>query len=392
MGKKGKSNSSINSKKLSKAKSLNLISPFKYEKKNSFIYIIKYFKEYKKFCKSYNDFKLNKEEILYLEENINDLRKSFANNDYDSKSIEVIDFLKEKYFHLKKVEENFSENILLIKNIIENRNKAENITIRKIKNILMTKYNIKISLSTIHRIIKNKLKYRYRKTMIKTKDLEKLNYKIMSFIFIKIILRAMQFNLDFIFIDETNFNLINNNFKTWIKKNDNVHFGPKKKEKINMILAITTNKIINYSLTKENINSENFLKFIENTINKLDKNYLSNCIIIMDNLSVHLTKNVLNYFKDNNIKLMFTVPYESMFNPIELSFRFIKNYIYKRIFTNMNNLKKYIIDIINSKNFSSNLLLNFVETIEKYYIFEKNNESLNLDEKGEIKINNIINK
>ena len=51
----------------------------------------------------------------------------------------------------------------------------------------------------------------------------------MSFIFIKIILRAMKFN-----------------------------YGPKKKGKINMILAITTNKIINYLLTNENINSENF--------------------------------------------------------------------------------------------------------------------------------------
>ena len=83
-----------------------------------------------------------------------------------------------------------------------------------------------------------------------------------------------------------------------------------------MILAITTNKIINYLLTKENINSENFLKFIENTINKIDKNYLSNYIFIMDNLRVHLTKNVLSYFKNNNIKLMFTVPYESMFKRI----------------------------------------------------------------------------
>ena len=149
----------VNSNKISKIKVLNLISPFKYEKRDSFIYNIKYFKEHKKFCKSYNEFKLNKEEILYLETNINDLRKSFHNNDYNENSIEIIDFLKEKYFHLKKVEENYSENILLIKNIFENRNKAENIAVRKIKNILMTKNNINISLSTIHRIIKNKLKY-----------------------------------------------------------------------------------------------------------------------------------------------------------------------------------------------------------------------------------------
>ena len=113
------------------------------------------------------------------------------------------------------------------------------------------------------------------------------------------------------------------------------------------------------------------MKFFENTINKIDKNYLSNYIFIMDNLHVHLTKNVLSYFKNNNIKLMFSVPYENMFNPIEL--------------------KKYIIDIINSKKISSNLFLNYVEAVEKYYIFVKNNESLNLEQNQEININNINN-
>ena len=133
------------------------------------------------------------------------------------------------------------------------------------------------------------------------------------------------------------------------------------------------------------------MKFFENTINKIDKNYLSNYIFIMDNLHVHLTKNVLSYFKNNNIKLMFSVPYENMFNPIELAFRFIKNYPYRKIFTDMNSLKKYIIDIINSKKISSNLFLNYVEAVEKYYIFVKNNESLNLEQNQEININNINN-
>ena len=64
--------------------------------------------------------------------------------------------------------------------IMENRDKGSNITIVRIKEILKIKYNINLSNSSIYRIIKNKLKYKFRKTLIKNIDLNKTKYKIMS--------------------------------------------------------------------------------------------------------------------------------------------------------------------------------------------------------------------
>lgn len=258
MGKTQKNEILKNKKKIKIAKSLNLISPFYFQLHHSFIYNIKLYKNFKNFCKTFNDYKLNKNEILYLKTNINSLKESFDIINENKMNGEIIDYFKEKYAQLIQIEEIYSEETKIIKKILENRQKADNISIRQIKHILSTEYKINISISTIYRIIKNKLKYKYRKTMIKNHDLDNLKYKIISNIFIKVIIRAMKMNMDFVFIDESKFSLINNNFRTWIKKNDNIHYGPKEKKKLNMILAVSTNQVINYQLTNDNINSNKF--------------------------------------------------------------------------------------------------------------------------------------
>lgn len=241
--------------------------------------------------------------------------------------------------------------------------KTENISLLKIKDILNKKYNIKLGKTTIYRILKNKLKYRFRKTLVKNKDLNELKYKFISFIFIKIIIRAMKLNLNFIFIDESNFYLQNSHFKTWRKTEDNNQYGPKKKIKLNIILAVSINKVINFDLINENINQKNFKIFLEKTIWKLEKNELNNTIFILDNCSIYCPKNIIKYMKLKNLKVLFSVPYQSCFNPIELAFRGIKNITYKKIYINIRALKEDIIKILNWKKIKETLFKNFVETL-----------------------------
>ena len=265
---------------------------------------------------------------------------------------------------------------------MEKRNKSQNITITKIKNILNDKYKINISRASIQRILKNKLKYRYRRTMIKNIDLNKIKYKIMSFIFIKIIIKAMIQNYNFIFIDESNFLLINNHFKTWLKENENIQFGPRKKDKINILLAVSVNKVVNYRFIKENLNRNNFAEFLEATIGKVSKNDIKKTVWIMDNLPVHLCKNVKKIMKQFNLKVLFTVPYQSVFNPIELSFRYIKNIIYKKIHMSINELKNDVINIIEDDKIKETLFKNFIETVKKYLYFLEKNIEIDLDLNG----------
>lgn len=208
---------------------LNLISPFCFNKNDSFIYNIKFYKTYNKFCDSFNKFKPKREEILFLNNNIKNITSSFNNNNDIFPANEISEFFKNLYPYITKIKEEFTEETRYIQNIMENRKKGQNITITRIQSILSDKYKIKISKSTIHRILKNKLKYKFRRTMIKNIYLNKLEYKIMSFIFIKIIIKAMMDNYNFIFIDESNFLLVNNHFRTRINEKEFFHYGSSKK-------------------------------------------------------------------------------------------------------------------------------------------------------------------
>ena len=65
-------------------------------------------------------------------------------------------------------------------------------------------------------------------------------------------------------MEETGFQLINNNYYIW-RKYDDILGGLKKdmKNKINMILTVDDNKIINCKLLSESIISINYLEFLD---------------------------------------------------------------------------------------------------------------------------------
>lgn len=381
MGKNSKTKNFCKQKKNNKIihNSLHLVSPFHFTNRNNFIYNIKLYKEFIKFSNSFNDYKPKNEEILFLKYNIQNANASFSNINIANKSNGISQYFKKIFPYIKKVDEELSDEIKYIKEIMENRDKGSNITIVRIKEILKIKYNINLSNSSIYRIIKNKLKYKFRRTLIKNIDLNKTKYKIMSFIFIKIIIRAMLNNFNFIFIDESNFLLVNNHFRTWVKEKENLHYGPKKKDKINIILAVSVREVVNYKLIKDNINKNNFEDFMKETIELLSEDELKNTLFVMDNLSVHLSKNIKEIMQKNKLKILFTVPYESMFNPIELAFRYIKNIIYRKIYLNIKNMTKEIIDIITSDKIKECLYKNFIETLGKYVQFLEQNIEFNLD-------------
>ena len=79
---------------------------------------------------------------------------------------------------------------------------------------------------TISRVLRHKLRYRFLKTTVKNPNLKENNYKFMSAIFIKIILRSIKMGLTFLFIDETGFQLQNNNYYQW-RKSDETIIGDK---------------------------------------------------------------------------------------------------------------------------------------------------------------------
>ena len=252
-------------------KSLYIRSPFYFNDSSHFYYMVKKLKFFSNFVKDLNKYKPSNEEKNLLLLIIQKYKEEINNNNHKANFVEIKKYFYDSFINLSEVIPAYNQVNERILNIVNEIQKESSVSINKIIRLYHIKYGIILSKTTVHRKLRNKLKYRYKKTCLKPKNLENNNYKKMSFIFIKIVLRALYLNYNIIYIDESNFQLENKNFRTWIKKEDHAHYGYKGFGKINFLLAICTNDIINYKFTEENTNSKVFSEFFEETIKKIDK-------------------------------------------------------------------------------------------------------------------------
>ena len=187
--------------------------------------------------------------------------------------------------------------------------------------------------------------------------------------------------MNFVFIDETGFLLENNNFYSWRSREEEIYLGAKikSKERLNLILGVSKTKVIAKKFIKGSVDSEMFISFLKDILKVLSEEEKDNTMIIMDNATYHVSKEVINFFKNNRMKGLTICPYRSPFNMIELVFRYVKNIIYKNVYSNMLDLKNDVIKILESNHLKDTLINLYKETLQKYIIFINNNIDYNLD-------------
>lgn len=366
---------SKNIKKKIRDKNPNFLS---FKLNNFFIYEVKLYRYYIESFRNINKIKPSQTQIYELNEYLNNLTKNISIENSE-KTIYVLPVIRDIFLNMKLNKPILNDIDINIKNIIQNHDNNTNISIKKIKEIYMNKFGKNISSTKIHRILRRKLNYRYLKTAVKTSKLIDKNYKIMSFLFLKIFLRGLKLNANYIFIDEAGFDLINSNFRTWRNKESDIFSKIDKKNRLNLLMAVSKDRIIHYKLTNETTNSNLFLNFMNELYNNLSEEEKTNSIIIMDNLSSHLTKDLYNFYFEKKLKILFNVPYLSKFNMIEICFRALKNITYKSIYKNDSALKKGLNDLVKG-NYLKNLLNKFYrETLNNYLNYINDNIKFNLN-------------
>lgn len=97
------------------------------------------------------------------------------------------------------------------------------------------------------------------------------------------------------------------------------------RKRINVIAAIDSNNKIFYKLINGSVNTIEFNNFIK------ELPWTENSTLIMDNVSFHKSKVVLDSAKGKNFELIFIPPYTPDCNPIENVFSVVKNNYRKRI-------------------------------------------------------------
>lgn len=364
-------------KKLSRCFYKNpLINSFNYY--SHFIYDQADFFDYYSSLSQKNNIKLNEEEISLIQTVINDIElekavmkgETFVNI---SKSIfETLNNFKEQ----KKPETDIS---LFIKNKISNSINRADITCRKIAIEYYNETGKFIGKSSVNNIMRNHLGYRYIKTTYKTNYLRTDEANILCLCFIKLIVRLIKFNFEIVFLDESKIESINTHFKCWRKPGETIYFGNSDKKKLNIIMAVGKNKVFKMDLNEENTTAEIYLNFLKNLYESLKKENNKKYVIILDNLKLHKTKEVISYCIEKKINLVFNIPYQSIFNGIELCFRSMKKIIYSNIYNSVDEIKEMLNSLIQDEKFKKSLLYNYKETLNEYLYYSENHKYDNLN-------------
>lgn len=87
---------------------------------------------------------------------------------------------------------------------------------------------------------------------------------------------------------------------------------------------MSSNKIEKFLLTNEN--SDRFIieNFLLSYVKETGKTNTKNCVIIMDNVKFHLSKNVTDLLEENFYRTIYIPCYSPQYNRIEYMFGIIK--------------------------------------------------------------------
>lgn len=294
--------------------------------------------------------------------NITNISKSTIYNWFNKYKYNFINNVPIIDLNMKKEIHGLSKKHLYKEKVINCLNEQK---IYRKKDILINNPDIKISLSTLARIIKiSGYTYKNIKNKILPYSEEILIAKRKEYSEKIINTEDKERYMNYISLDESSFCINDYSKKSYCKKgikNETTFKHKRGRERYTLLLAISKNEIVNYDIFKGALNLEIYKKFIEN-----NKDNFRNKTIINDNLRIHKNKTIIDYCDMNNISLSFIPPYSPDFNPIENYFSEAK-----RIFRRYNNhelLKDDIIRAINETN-KENLIKYYERSfkfIEKY--------------------------
>lgn len=215
--------------------------------------------------------------------------------------------------------------ISLVKLLI---NKNPSICCKEIVEEIKNAFEVEISKQLVHLIIQ-RLGFSYKRIRKRGKS----NKKIDLINELKDKYKTLPNNTLIISIDESGFDnrplpIYGYALKGQQASTDRKHYT--------LLMAVFNNGFKQYKILETSVNSAIFYEFIK------DLNLQKGTTILLDNASIHKSKNLKELVESKSCNLMFTPPYTPEFNPIEMSFGTIKNKFYKMRYSKNDCFKKSI--------------------------------------------------
>lgn len=156
----------------------------------------------------------------------------------------------------------------------------------------------------------------------------------------------------FVFIDESGFNLHLSRRFGYSQKNTKAYIGVPNSKGVNvsLICAIDINGIVAYKIKTGSFKSLDFVSFIETELPIVPQNERK--CIVMDNASIHKTATVITALRNKGYSVKFLPPYTPQLNPIEEFFSSLKSRFHRRERSSNNAmLIETLEDVLRTENF-----------------------------------------
>lgn len=139
-------------------------------------------------------------------------------------------------------------------------------------------------------------------------------------------------------MDEASF-LVNQYIsKSWHEKGSRPtkKYAYDKTKKVCTFGALANNEIITHNA--DSLSSQNFIIFLEKILKKHEK-----VLLIMDNVQMHFSKLMMPFYQKNpNIHILRTPKYSPQFNPIEIYWKNIKQWVGLHVTLNIKQLENVL--------------------------------------------------
>lgn len=247
------------------------------------------------------------------------------------------------------------------------------------RNQITLKYLAKInscSQSTIRNFITNIMNYKYSKLSKKDLILNSNVYSDEVLIYFSKLVELIDKGVNLVFIDECSFSRNKNTSKLWNnpKKQTKVMYLPEI-DSLNLLLAISNDRIIQYKVLKSTNNRFSFFSFLEQVTLVAKNLYGTNFFLVYDNSPIHKALLVSGFIIENNINVMLLPKYCPAFNPVEFFFCLLKQKYRSSVFPGnlrlrqmtsycMNIIEELILDV--DSNVIRNFYLHSIENIINY--------------------------
>lgn len=100
-------------------------------------------------------------------------------------------------------------------------------------------------------------------------------------------------------------------------------------KKYSILPAICLDGIVHLEVLENGVTGEDFRRFVQDLLPRMNKWPLPNSVLVIDNTSIHKVAGIREMVEEHGARLLYLPSYSPDFNPIELAFSSIKAWMRK---------------------------------------------------------------